>query len=80
MTEQISAEPLSTDAVSLFWSLEPLLIKQGTMKIDNSIPQFSHGERLGALTQIYLAIGLPLQVAFRAAEADLCELGVQKIC
>ena len=34
-----------------------------------TIQQFSHGERLGALTLIYLELSLPLQVALRAAEA-----------
>jgi hypothetical protein len=43
-----------------------------------TIQQFSYGERLGALTLIYLELSLPLQVALRAAEADLCQLDVGK--
>ena len=43
-----------------------------------TIQQFSYGERLGALTLIYLELSLPLQVALRAAEADLCQLDVRK--
>jgi hypothetical protein len=43
-----------------------------------SIPQFSYGERLGALTLLYLELSLPLQVALRAAEADLCQFDVRK--
>jgi hypothetical protein len=48
------------------------------MKTDQRIQQFSYGDRLCALTQIYLELGLRLQVALRAAEADLCQLDVQK--
>ena len=40
--------------------------------MDKSIQQYSDGERLEALTQIYVELSLPLQVAHRAAEADLC--------
>jgi hypothetical protein len=35
------------------------------------LEQPSYGERLTALTLIYLELSLPLQVALRAAEADL---------
>jgi hypothetical protein len=35
------------------------------------IDQFSHVEKLVTLTQLYLELGLPLQDALRAAEADL---------
>ncbi len=45
--------------------------------MDNSIRQFSDRERLVALAQIYLDFRLPLQVAFWAAEADLCTLDAQ---
>jgi hypothetical protein len=44
----------------------------------NSVLQFSDGERLDALTQIYLELSLPLKVALWAAAADLCDLDVQK--
>jgi hypothetical protein len=53
-------------------------IEKELMKMDNSIQQFSDGERLGALTQIYLELSLPPQVALRAAEADLCYFNAQK--
>ena len=52
--------------------------REELMKIDESIQQFSDGERLGALTQIYLEISLPLQVAIWAAAADLRHLDAQK--
>jgi hypothetical protein len=42
------------------------------MNMDKSIQQYSDGERLEALTQIYVELSLPFQVAYRAAEADLC--------
>ncbi len=48
------------------------------MKMHNSNKQYSGGESVGALTQIYLELGLPLQFALRAAEADLCYREVQK--
>jgi hypothetical protein len=44
----------------------------------NSGHQFSEGERLDALTQIYLELSLPLKVALGAAAADLRDLDVQK--
>jgi hypothetical protein len=44
-----------------------------------TIQQFSYGERLGALTLIYLELSLPLQVALRAAEADLLSISRTKI-
>ena len=43
-------------------------------KIGYGIEQFSDGERLVALAQIYLEFSLPPQVALWAAEADLCHL------
>ena len=46
--------------------------------MDKSIQQYSDGERLEALTQIYVELSLPLQVAHRAAEADLCYHDAQK--
>jgi len=45
---------------------------QKLMNMDKSIQQYSDGERLEALTQIYVELSLPFQVAYRAAEADLC--------
>jgi hypothetical protein len=48
------------------------------MKTDERTKQFSDGERLGALTQIYLELSLPLQVAIWAAAADLRHLNAQK--
>jgi hypothetical protein len=45
------------------------------MKTNNRIQQFSYGERVGALAQIYLELSVPLPIALRAARADLLQLG-----
>jgi hypothetical protein len=79
MEEQIFTCPLSANETSCIQNLKPFLFDQELVKMDNSIQQFSSGQRIGALTQIYLAFGLPLQIALRAAEADLGQLDVQKI-
>jgi hypothetical protein len=77
MDEQIFTWPLS--ATSCIQNLKPFLFDQELVKMDNSAQQFSCGQRVGALTQVYLAFGLPLQIALRAAEADLGQLDVQQI-
>jgi hypothetical protein len=46
--------------------------------MNNSGRKFSDGERLDALTQIYLELSLPLKVALWAAAADLHDLDLQK--
>jgi hypothetical protein len=46
--------------------------------MNNSLQRFSDGERLDALTQIYLELSLPLKVALWAAAADLRDLDVEK--
>jgi hypothetical protein len=74
MNEQIFTLPLSPNATSCFHNPKPILFDQGLTKIDASIKQFLDARKLGALTLIYLELGLPLQVALRAAEADLCHL------
>jgi len=77
MDEQIFTWPLS--ATSCIQNLKPFLFDQELVKMDNGVQQFSCGQRVGALTQVYLAFGLPLQIALRAAEADLGQLDVQQI-
>jgi hypothetical protein len=49
----------------------PLLANYHSMKMRTNIDQFSLVEKLATLTQLYLALRLPLQDALRAAEADL---------
>jgi hypothetical protein len=39
-----------------------------------SLPQRTDKERLAALAQVYLALGLPLKAALDAARADLANL------
>jgi len=74
MNEQIFTLPLSPNATSCFHNPKPILFDQELTKIDAGIKQFLDGRKLGVLTLIYLELGLPLQVALRAAEADLCHL------
>lgn len=78
MDEQIFTWPLSADETSGIENLKAFLFDQQLMRTDKRIQQSSYGDRLGALTQIYLELNLPLQVALRAAEADLCQHDVQK--
>jgi hypothetical protein len=74
MNEQIFTFPLSPNATSCIHNPKPILFDQELMKTNASVQQFSDGRKLGALTLIYLELGLPLQVALRAAEADLGHL------
>ena len=74
MNEQIFTFPLSPNATSCFHNPKPILFDQELTKLDASIKQFSDERKLVALTLIYLELGLPLQVALRAAEADLGHL------
>jgi hypothetical protein len=78
MNEQTFTWPLSPKPASCIQNPKPFIFDQELMKMDNSIQQFSDGKRLRALIQIYLEFSLPLQVAHRAAEADLCRLDVEK--
>jgi hypothetical protein len=41
------------------------------MKMSINIDQFLYVEKPATLTQLYMELKLPLQDAFRAAEADL---------
>jgi hypothetical protein len=80
MDEQTFAGPLSADTTSCIQNLEPFPFDQELVEMDDRIRLFSHGKRFWALTQIYLELSLPLQVALQAAEADLRQLGLQYIC
>jgi hypothetical protein len=79
MDEQIFTWPLSASLTSRIQNLKPILFDQELVKMDNSVQQFSCGQKVGALTQAYLAFGLPLPTALRAAEADLGQLDAQQI-
>ena len=52
---------------------EPPLVNQEFVRKATKIEQRSHAERVAALTNQYLELGLPLSSALRAAEADLWE-------
>ena len=75
MNEQTFIWPLSANETSRVQNLLSLLFDQEPMKTNNSIQQFSYGERVGALAQTYLELSVPLPVALRAARADLLQLG-----
>lgn len=79
MDEQIFTGPLSAHLTSRIQNLKPILFDQELVKMDNSVQQFSCGQKVGALTQVYLAFGLPLPTALRAAEADLGQLDAEQI-
>jgi hypothetical protein len=69
MNKQFSVWPLSAFA-SFIQNLKPLLVNQESIKTAK-IEQFSDADRVAALTHQYLDLGLPLDAARRAAEADL---------
>jgi hypothetical protein len=46
---------------------------QESIKMATKIEQFSYADKVAALTHQYLELGLPLNSALRAAEADLWE-------
>jgi hypothetical protein len=71
MNKQISAWPLSANAASCIQNPKPLLVNQESIKTATKIEQFSDADRVAALTHQYLELGLPLDAAHRAAEADL---------
>jgi hypothetical protein len=79
MDEQIFTWPLSANVTSCIQNLKPFLFDQELVKMDNTVQHFSCGQKVGALTQVYLAFGLPLPTALRAAEADLGQLDAQQI-
>jgi hypothetical protein len=50
-----------------------VLVNQESIKMATKIEQLSYADRVAALTHQYLELGLPLNFALRAAEADLWE-------
>ena len=70
MNKQISTRPLSASA-SFIQNPKPLLVHPESIKTASKIEQFSDADRVAALTYYYLELGLPLDAALRAAEADL---------
>jgi hypothetical protein len=75
MDEQTFIWPLCANETSRVQNLLPLLVDQEPVRTNNSSHQFSYGERVGALAQIYLELSVPLPIALRAAQADLLHLG-----
>jgi hypothetical protein len=75
MDEQTFIWPLCANETSRVQKLLPLLVDQEPVRTNNNSQQFSYGERVGALAQIYLELSVPLPIALRAARADLLQLG-----
>jgi hypothetical protein len=75
MDEQTFIGPLCANETSRVQNLLPLRVDREPMKTNNSSQQFSYGERVGALVQIYLELSVPLPIALWAARADLLQLG-----
>ena len=71
MNEQIMSPSANSSAGSFIQDLMPLLTDYPSMEMSTHINQFSYGEKVATLTQLYLELSLPLQEALRAAEADL---------
>ena len=71
MNEQISARPISPNAVSIIENIKPILTNKELTKMSTNIEQFSYVSKRVALTHLYVELGLPLPAALRAAEADL---------
>jgi hypothetical protein len=75
MDEQTFIWPLCANETSRDQNLLSQLVDQEPMKTNNGSQQFSYGERVGVLAQIYLELSIPLPTALRAARADLLQLG-----
>jgi hypothetical protein len=75
MDEQTFIWPLSANETSRVQNLLPRLSLQEPLNANDSSQQFSYGDRVEALAQIYLELSVPLPIALRAARADLLQLG-----
>jgi hypothetical protein len=73
-------EQLGTNEISRVQNLRPILFDQQPLEASSGVQQFLWRQRLDALTQIYLTFGLPVQIAVRAAEADIRQVDARKIC
>jgi hypothetical protein len=73
-------EQLGTNEISRVQSLRPILFDHELPETTSGVQQFLWQHRLEALTQIYLKFGLPVQIAVLAAQADLGQVDVRKIC
>jgi hypothetical protein len=70
-TQKIQPGRSAANAASFIQNPKPLLVNQESIKMATKIEQFSYADRVAALTNQYLELGLPLNSALRAAEADL---------
>ena len=73
-------EQLGTNEISRVQNLRPILFDQEPPETSSGVQQFLWRQKLDALTQIYLTFGLPVQIAVRAAEADIRQVDARKIC
>jgi hypothetical protein len=73
-------EQLGTNEISRVQNLRPILFDQELPDTKSGVREFLCRQRLDALTQIYLTFGLPVQIAVRAAQADLGQVDARKIC
>lgn len=74
MNEQIFTWPLSSKASSGLQNPPLSAFRHQATEMEDS--RFtSENQKLVALTEVYLALSLPFQVALRAAEADFSHLG-----
>ena len=80
MNEQLFTGTLGTNEISRIQSLRSILFDPKFVEATGGVQQPLCGQRLGALTQIYLTFGLPVQIAVRAAQADLRQLDTRKTC
>ena len=67
------AWPINANAASSIQNPKPLTVNQESIKMATKIEQFSYADKVAALTHQYVELGLPLNSALRAAEADLWE-------
>ena len=71
MNKQISPQSFTAHTAPFIQIPKPLLINQESTPMPANIEQFSLADFVSALTHQYFQLGLPLDAALRAAEADL---------
>ena len=71
MNKPVSPQSFTAHTAPFIQIPKPLLVNQGSIPMPANIEQFSHADFVSALTHQYFELGLPLNAALRAAEADL---------
>jgi hypothetical protein len=71
MNKPVSPQTFTAHTAPFIQIPKPLLVNRESIPMPATIEQFSLADFVSALTRQYFALGLPLDAALRAAEADL---------